>query len=69
MKNKNISLILIIIVCIFLFIISLLIGSFDLSIEDIINILLGKNDSSIQRNVFYNLRIPRAVMEIYAGAL
>lgn len=67
MKNKNISLILIIIVCIFLFIISLLIGSFDLSIEDIINILLGKNDSSIQRNVFYNLRIPRAVMGIYAG--
>ena len=67
MKNKNISLVLIIIVCIFLFIISLLIGSFDLSIEDIINILLGKNDSTIQRNVFYNLRIPRAVMGIYAG--
>ena len=67
MKNKNISLVLIIIVCIFLFIVSLLIGSFDLSIEDIINILLGKNDSSIQRNVFYNLRIPRAVMGIYAG--
>ena len=64
MKNKNISLVLIIIVCIFLFIVSLLIGSFDLSIEDIINILLGKNDSSIQRNVFYNLRIPRAVMGI-----
>ena len=52
MKNKNISLVLSIIVCIFLFIVSLLIGSFDLSIEDIINILLGKNDSSIQRNVF-----------------
>lgn len=67
MKNKNISLVLSIIVCIFLFIVSLLIGSFDLSIEDIINILLGKNDSSIQRNVFYNLRIPRAVMGIYAG--
>lgn len=67
MKKRNISLILIIVICIVLFIFSLLIGSFDLSIEDIINILLGKNDSSIQRNVFYNLRIPRAIMGLYAG--
>lgn len=67
MKKSNLSLIIIIVICIVLFVFSLLIGSFDLSIIDIIDILLGKNDSLIQSNVFYHLRIPRAIMGLYAG--
>lgn len=66
MKNKKICLI-IIMICLILFCFSLTIGSYDLTINDILNILGGNNSSSIQVNVFYNLRLPRVIMGLFSG--
>lgn len=66
MKNKKICLI-IIMICLILFCVSLTIGSYDLTINDILKILSGNNSSSIQVNVFYNLRLPRVIMGLFSG--
>ena len=65
MKDKKIWLI--IIICLILFCFSLTIGSYDLSINDILKILSGNSSSSMQDNVFYNLRLPRVVMGLFTG--
>lgn len=52
MKNKKIYLIAFIIICLSLFCFSLTVGSYDLSINDILEILTGTNSSLIQQNVF-----------------
>ncbi|WP_455683092.1 FecCD family ABC transporter permease [Thomasclavelia sp.] len=67
MKNQKIFLIVFIIICLILFCFSLTIGSYDLSIDDILKILGGSNNSTIQQNVFYNLRLPRVVMGLFTG--
>ncbi len=67
MKNKKIYLIAFIIICLSLFCFSLTVGSYDLSINDILEILTGTNSSLIQQNVFYNLRLPRVVMGLFTG--
>lgn len=67
MKNKKICLVVFIIICLILFCFSLTIGSYDLSIADILKILGGTNTSSIQQNVFYNLRLPRVIMGLFTG--
>lgn len=67
MKNQKIFLIVFIIICLILFCFSLTIGSYNLSIDDILKILGGTNNSTIQQNVFYNLRLPRVVMGLFTG--
>lgn len=67
MKNQKIFLIVFIIICLILFCFSLTIGSYDLAIDDILKILGGTNNSTIQQNVFYNLRLPRVVMGLFTG--
>lgn len=69
MKKNKIKLAIIIAICIFLVIISLTIGSYELTVNDIIKTFLGKSESSIKQNVFYNLRLPRVIMGLWAGLI
>jgi len=50
------------------FIISLLVGRYSLSIGQIAVILTGGASEPMSRSVFFNLRLPRTVMALLAGA-
>lgn len=50
-----------------LFIVSLTIGSFPLSIEDIFHVVIGKSQDAMKIQVFWNLRFSRVMMGIVAG--
>lgn len=67
MKNKRILISTIVATFIIIICLSLTIGSYDLSINDIINILTNQEVLPIQKNVFYNLRLPRIVMGLFTG--
>lgn len=67
MKNKRILISTIVAALIIIICLSLTIGSYDLSINDIINILTNQEVLPIQKNVFYNLRLPRIVMGLFTG--
>lgn len=67
MKNKRVLISIIIVAFFIVICLSLTIGSYDLSINDIINILTNQESLPVQRNVFYNLRLPRIVMGLFAG--
>jgi len=55
-------------IVLFTFIFSLFIGRFPLSVGDITAIITGGEVSSISRAVFINLRLPRVIMGLIAGA-
>lgn len=65
MKKKYGMLFGIFIVC---FVLSCLVGRYDLSIGDIANIILGKNDNRMQENVFLNIRLARTCVVALSGA-
>lgn len=67
MKNKRVLISIIIVAFFIVICLSLTIGSYDLSINDIINILTNQESLPVQRNVFYNLRLPRIVMGLFTG--
>ncbi len=56
------------ILLIILFTLSLAIGSYSLSLEEIINIIKGKTGDDISSRVFYQLRFPRTIMGLLTGA-
>ncbi len=49
------------------FIISIGVGKYPISVQDIFNIILGKEVSDMTSNVFYTLRLPRTIMVLLAG--
>lgn len=49
------------------FLISLYIGKYKISLEDIFLIITGKMDDGMARNVFFTLRLPRTIMALLAG--
>lgn len=67
MKNKRVLISIIIVAFFIVICLSLTIGSYDLSINDIINILTNQESLPVQRNVFYNLRLPRIVIGLFTG--
>lgn len=66
MNNKIIYIIAIILVIV-AFIMSICIGKYSLSIQDIFEILMGTHQNIMSINVFYTLRLPRSIMVILAG--
>lgn len=50
------------------FIASICIGNFPITVKEIIAILTGGEVSTMTRNVFFTLRLPRACMGLMAGA-
>lgn len=50
------------------FILSLCIGKYPLSIKEIALVIVGKPYSEIGKSVFLNLRLPRTIMAVLAGA-
>src|SRR5690554_3244079 len=69
-KNKN-ELLKIYIVASFLlgaaFIISISIGRYPLSIEEILDIIFRKEIGTMGENIFFTLRLPRTIMVLIAG--
>ncbi|MDR2600018.1 MAG: iron chelate uptake ABC transporter family permease subunit, partial [Oscillospiraceae bacterium] len=51
-----------------IFIISLFVGRFPLSVSDIFAIITGGEVDTLSKSVFFNLRLPRTVMALLAGA-
>jgi len=51
-----------------LFLLSLAIGQYRISIDEIISILLGKDIPMLTKKVFLGLRLPRSIMAVLAGA-
>lgn len=49
------------------FLVSLTVGRYSISIEEIINMITGKDVGSMAKNVFFNLRLPRVIMALLAG--
>jgi len=68
MKKTTIYLIVFLVILIMISCLSLTIGSYSLSLTEIIDIILGKNQSLIQQKVFYTLRMPRVVMALLVGS-
>lgn len=56
-----------IILMVAVFIISIGVGRYPISVKDILNIILGNEVSNMTRNVFYTLRLPRTIMVLLAG--
>jgi iron complex transport system permease protein len=50
------------------FLVSLTVGRFPMTIEEIVAIIFGGDVSEMTANVFFNLRFPRTVMALIAGA-
>ena len=66
MKIKSLFAISVTIVFI-LFILSIGIGKYKLSVEDIIKIVTNSHEKQMAKNVFYNLRLPRSIMVVLGG--
>lgn len=54
-------------VLIFAFVLSIGVGKYSLSIEDITKVLKGTHENQMTINVFYMLRLPRSIMVVLAG--
>lgn len=50
-----------------LFVLSIGVGKYSLSVKDIIQILVHKHENNMAVKVFYNLRLPRSIMVILGG--
>lgn len=64
-RNKVITLSSIIVIL--LYVISIGVGKYSLSAEDIIKIITNSHDNQMKVNVFYNLRLSRSIMVIMGG--
>jgi iron complex transport system permease protein len=49
------------------FVLSIAIGKYSLTVEDIVKIIRGAHDNQMTVNVFYMLRLPRSILVILAG--
>jgi iron complex transport system permease protein len=49
------------------FVISIGVGKYDISINEIIRIIMGKEVDAMTKNVFYTLRLSRTIMALIAG--
>ncbi len=68
MKDKNrIIFIGSIVLLILIFIISLTVGKYSISIEEIVNIINGSEADEMSKKVFFNLRLPRIIMALLSG--
>lgn len=68
MKNKYFSqYILATIILLVALIISISVGRYPISIDDMLKITMGKDVDSIVKMVFFNLRLPRTIMLLMAG--
>ena len=54
--------------CICLFVADVMFGSVDIRFSEIIQILRGDNANGINREILFNIRIPKAITAIVAGA-
>ncbi len=54
--------------CICLFVADVMFGSVDIGFSEIIQILRGDNANGINREILFNIRIPKAITAIVAGA-
>ena len=68
MKDKNrIIFIGSMVLLILIFIISLTVGKYSISIEEIVNIINGSEADEMSKKVFFNLRLPRIIMALLSG--
>ena len=68
MKNNSKKIFIVsIIILIFTFVISLTVGKYSISINEILHIVSGKEVEQMSKNVFLNLRLPRIIMALLAG--
>lgn len=65
--KSNIVLIGAILAVIVTFLISIHVGKYRITTEDIFRILRGSHDNEMTINVFYKLRLPRSIMVVLAG--
>lgn len=68
MKRGKILIPSLIAVSIIIVVISLCIGSYPLSVQELLNIVIGKIKGTISSGVFWQLRFPRVIMGFVAGA-
>ncbi len=68
-RREQVTLLTSLVLCIILTLISICVGSFPLSISDIITILLGNSSNNLATRVLFQLRIPRTVMGFFVGAV
>ncbi len=69
MKSRNYILFaLLAFLCISLFLIDLVFGSISISFSEIIRIFAGNAENSINQDIVYNFRLPKAITAIIAGA-
>lgn len=65
--KSNMLIIVSTVIVIALFIISIGVGKYSLSINDIFKILSKSHENKMAVNVFYNLRLPRSIMVVLGG--
>ncbi len=65
--KKRIAVLVIVLIGVFLA--SLLIGRYELTLFDIFKIISGKMDNKVKQNVFLNIRLPRAIFVFMAGSM
>lgn len=65
--KSNIPIVISLIIVMVLFFVSICIGKYILSIEDILKIISNNHQDPMAINVFYKLRLPRSIMAILAG--
>lgn len=65
-RKTKIFFIALLLLCLIVTCVSLTMGSYPLSLADIIDIIRGKG-TFISTNIFMNLRVPRVMMGLYAG--
>lgn len=58
-----------IILCLLIFCLSLTIGSYDLSLSTLYQIITNNSNDPLAINIFYNLRVPRVLMGFFAGII
>ncbi len=69
--NSNIKIVIItmIITSLLLVLWSLLVGVYDISLGDLVNVLAGRNDDIVLRNIIVHSRLPRALTAYFTGCL
>lgn len=67
MSKKKLTLLIIMFLMIVIFVVSLFVGSYHLSIRDIGQMMIGQGTDMVAQQVFFSLRVPRVVMALIAG--
>ncbi|MBV7276613.1 iron ABC transporter permease [Clostridium sp. PL3] len=66
-KKLKISFVLIVISIFTSFVISICVGKYPITLDDIKNLILGNSINEMSRKVFFTLRLPRTIMTLTAG--